>query len=72
MPDTDKDLNIVIPDDVQAQLDADPKMAEAMRGIFASMRQAHADVASGKYAAFDDAMEAITGNRPEPVELEDI
>lgn len=67
----ENDLKIIIPPAIQAQMDANPKLGEAMREIFAAMRQAHHAVQSGQYATFDDAMEAITGCRPEPVDLDD-
>lgn len=60
-----KELEIVIMPDVQAEMDSDPELAEAMRDMFATFRQAEADVKSGKYDTFEDAMEAITGSRPE-------
>lgn len=55
--------------EVQAAIAQDPELAEAVRSFAANVRQAMADVASGKYASFDDAIFALTGNRPEPLDL---
>lgn len=66
-----KDLQIIIAPELQAQLDADPELAEAMRELFASFRQAHHAVETGTHKSFDEAMEAITGHRPEIVDLTD-
>jgi CheY-like chemotaxis protein len=66
-----KELDIVIADEVAAEMADDPEMAKAMRELFAAFHQAHHAVATGQYASFDDAMEAITGSRPEPVFLDD-
>lgn len=72
MPEEPKELNIVIPDDIQRDIDADPELAEAFRNFCASIRQAHHAVQTGQYENIDDAMEAITGNRPERIDEEDI
>lgn len=45
----------------------DPAAAGVVHELFANMRQAMQGVKDGKYANFADAMEAITGNRPEKV-----
>lgn len=69
MTEPKKDLEIVILPEVQAQLDADPDMAEAIRDFMAACRQAKHAVDTGQHESFNDAMEAITGNRPEPVDI---
>lgn len=61
----DKDLEIELSDQVKAQMAADPKMAAALREMFAMMRQAHAATKAGQYKTMDDAMEAISGHRPQ-------
>ena len=66
-----KDLEIIMSDEVAAQMADDPEMAAALREISAAFRQAHHAVQSGQHGTFEDAMEAITGNRPEPVFLDD-
>ena len=62
-----KDFTIELSAEAKAKMESDPDLAEAMREVFAVIHQAHAAVAAGQYATWDDAMEAITGNRPEPV-----
>lgn len=62
---------LIYSEQVKAAMAADPDLAEAMREIATSMRQAHHAWRSGQYASFEDAMEAITGQRPEPVDLGD-
>lgn len=52
-------------------LAAHPELAKAMREMAANMRQAHHAWKSGQYASFDDAMEAITGERPESLDLDE-
>lgn len=51
----------------QAQMEADPKLAAAVRDFSAMARQAMEGVAAGRYATFEDGMEALTGKRPEPL-----
>jgi hypothetical protein len=60
-------LEIVLSDEVKADMKADPDIAAAIGGLMEAMRQADHGVRSGKYASIDDALEAITGNRPEVV-----
>ena len=71
MPDDFEKDPLVYSDQVKRKMEEDPALAEAMRQIAAEMRQAHHAWQSGQYASFDDAMEAITGERPEPVEMDD-
>ena len=62
-----EELSIELSDQVKEQMAKDPALAGAMREMCALMRQAHAGVEAGKYATFNDAMEALTGNRPQLV-----
>lgn len=62
---------IIYHEAVKEQMAADPKLAEWMRNVAASMRQAQHDVKTGKYANFEDAMEAITGKRPRIVNTDE-
>jgi len=66
-----KDLEVVIMPECQAQIDADPELAKAMREFAAIARQAQAGVESGQYKDFNDAMFVLTGNRPERVDLDE-
>lgn len=65
----DKELHIDVPAHIREQMVKDPALGEALRQMFAAMHQAHQGVIEGRYETFDDAMEAITGNRPKPVNL---
>lgn len=49
----------------------DPEAADVFRDFFAKMRQAHHAWQEGRYASFDDAIEAITGERPTPIDVDD-
>lgn len=51
----------------QAQVDADPKLAKALGGLKESLLNAMQGVQDGRYKSFDDAMEAMTGSRPEAI-----
>lgn len=66
----DKDLTIELSPEVEASMAADPELAKAMRELSAIMRQAFAGVQSGQYKSMDDAMEALTGNRPKKIDPE--
>jgi hypothetical protein len=70
-PKKEPEFTVIMTDEVRAQVEADPEMAKAMRELTACFHQAHAAVEAGQYGSMEDAMEAITGNRPEPVNLED-
>ena len=67
-----KELEVVLSDKVKAQIIADPKMAETIRNLSAIFRQAGLGIKTGQYKSMDDAIEALTGNRPEPVDPEDL
>lgn len=74
MPNDPDDKMIYAPgflDDLAKMEAKDPKAAAAAREMLANIRQAHAAWLDGKYPSFPDAMEAITGQRPEPVAIED-
>lgn len=58
-------------DEVKAQADKDPKIAKYLREFGAIMRQAMAGVKSGQYKTLDDGIEALTGTRPQEVDLDD-
>ena len=73
--DEPKELRVEFSPRAKAEIDAisakDPKFAEAMREFVANLHQAHAAVETGQYATFQDALEAIIGQRPEPIPLDD-
>ncbi len=63
------DLEITCSEQVKVALAEDPELAAAMREMFAIFHQVHAGVASGQYPNFEDGVEALTGHRPEPLEI---
>jgi hypothetical protein len=74
MPSPDDDVIRVLPS-AQEKLDKlmadDPEFAKAYREFAANLRQAMQAVQEGRYERFEDAMEAITGQRPKRVDLDD-
>lgn len=74
MPENDDDTFRVAPE-AQAQLDKlirdDPEFAAEFREFSANMRQAMHAWQTGRYPSFEDAMEAITGQRPRRIDLDD-
>lgn len=66
-----KDPEVVIMPECQAQIDANPKLAKYVREFSAIARQAMVGVENCQYKDFDDAMFALTGSRPERVDLDD-
>ena len=64
----DKDVEITLSDQVKGQMEADPNMAAAIRDFSACMRQAFQAVKDGQHKSWEDAIEAITGTRPEVVD----
>lgn len=60
-----KEPEVVYSQHALAQMEADPKLKEAMKDIAATLRQAMHGVETGQYADFSDAMFALTGQRPE-------
>jgi len=69
---TDKDSEVIYSPEVLEAIEADPELAEVMRRFAADARQAMQFVKDGKYADFDDAMEALTGVRPQLVEDDEL
>lgn len=63
-----KELQIKMSDQVRGKMADDPEAQKAMREFIAVLHQAHDAVQRGQYKTMDDAVEAITGNRPEPVD----
>ena len=57
---------------IAAMTEKDPALREALTEMLANMRQAHHAVKTGRYRTFDDAIEAITGKRPEKIKLSDL
>lgn len=64
----EKDYTVEWSDQVSEAAASDPKMAEFLRDFGAKARQAMQMVDSGQYKSFDDAMEALTGQRPEKID----
>lgn len=71
MADEPKELEIVFSDQVLEAMTNDPEMAALIKDFSAAYRQADHAVKTGQHKSFEDAMEAITGHRPEPVFLDD-
>lgn len=67
----EQDLKIELSPEAQAKLDkAPPDIKAKMQELFATFHQAMDAVKRGQHETFEDAMQAITGNRPEKVDLE--
>ena len=64
----EKELKVELSTAVKAQVEDDPELAEAIRHLSACFRQASYAVATGQHKTFEDALEAITGSRPEKIE----
>lgn len=62
----DKEPTVIYSDQVKDQMAQHPEIAKHLREFAANARQAMQGVKDGQYKSFDDAMEAITGQRPEP------
>lgn len=69
--DEDKDIEIELSPQVEEAMAADPELAKAMKDMFANFRQATHGVKSGQYKDFGEAMEAITGQRPQRIDLDE-
>lgn len=69
--DKDEDIEIKLSPQVEEAMAADPELAKAMKDMFANFRQASHGVKSGQYKDFGEAMEAITGRKPQRVDLGD-
>lgn len=68
MPEDHREPQIIISPEATEELARlevkHPGLGESAREMFANMRQAMQAVKDGRYATFDDAIEAITGQRP--------
>lgn len=67
----DEELTVEFSDQVLEKMAEDPELVKALREFSANMRQAHAAVKAGQYASMEDAVEAITGSRPERLTKEE-
>lgn len=68
MSEEEKEYKVIYSDLVKKQMEEDPELAKAIREFTAAMRQALHAVETGQHKTLDDAVEAITGNRPVPVD----
>lgn len=59
------DLEITFAREVLEAMNKNPELAAAIREFCANMRQAKHAVLTGQHKTIEDAMEAITGHRPE-------
>lgn len=64
--------DVILSDQVQESIEGDPGLAEALKRFSADARQAMEWVSSGRYKTFEDAMEALTGSRPKPLNLDNL
>lgn len=53
---------------MEAMMAENPTVAGPLREMLANMRQAHIAWRQGRYPCFEDAMEAISGIRPERID----
>lgn len=62
----DDDLipQVIMMPECEADIAANPELAKAMQGMKEALLNAMQGVKDGRYATFDDAMEALTGQRP--------
>lgn len=67
----DKTPEVILSPHAQAQVDADPDLAKAMREFSALARQAMQDVEDGRYKSFDEAM-AAKGLEATKIDLDDL
>lgn len=63
----DKIPQVVILPEAQAQIDADPVLKKALAGLNETLLNAMQGTQDGRYKSFDDAIEAMTGERPEQI-----
>lgn len=63
---------VILDPSVQAQIDADPELAEAFKAFSEAARNAMQGVSDGRYKSFEDAIEAITGSRPEAISDDEV
>jgi hypothetical protein len=68
-------LEVEMTPEAQASIEqlvaAHPEAEEAIRDFLAKMHQAAESVNSGQYASFEDAIEALTGERPTLIDLDE-
>lgn len=57
--------------EIMEQMKEDPELSKFMRDFSSMARQAMQAVHDGQYETFDEAMEAITGHKPEQVDLDE-
>lgn len=68
----DKAVKIELAPGLREQIDKSPGLAEAMAGFEAQIKAAGEALARGEYATMDDAIEGVTGMRPEPLTPEQL
>lgn len=68
----DPEFEVVYSDLVKQQMESDPDLAAAIREFSAMARQVAHGIETGQYESFDEGMEALTGNKPKPIDLDDI
>jgi hypothetical protein len=62
------DWELKVSPEVQAQIDADPELAETVRDLSARLRQATSEFEAGRYKSMEDALAAMGAK---PVLLDD-
>lgn len=68
----EKEFQVIISDQVKADAEKNPELAKALKEFAAMARQAMHGVETGKYESFDEAMEVLTGHRPNEVDVDEI
>lgn len=71
MPDK-PELTVLLSDQVKEAMAEDADVAKMMKDMIAVFHQAQHAVDTGQHETFEDAVEAITGNRPEPIDLSEL
>lgn len=66
----DEEFHIEMSDEMKQQTADNPAMAQAWQDLCAKIRQAHHGVKTGQYQSMDDAMEILTGFRPEKFDMD--
>jgi hypothetical protein len=59
---------IIMLPEAQREIDANPELAKAMPGLAESLKNALQGVKDGRYKSFEDAMQAMTGERPRQID----
>lgn len=65
-------MKIAMSDQVRQKVAEDPEMAEALTKFFDSVQQAKVLMDEGKASSFDEAMFMVTGERPEPIDPDEV